>query len=140
MNYRGYKELKCYIEARLLRVYISSLSQKFPATEKYLLTGQIIDSSRSITRNMAEGYGRYTHSDTRNFFIIARGSVTETMEHLTTAFDEKYITEDELHLGEQKCELVFKLTNGYISYLENLRVLGTGSKQKPNSQSPIPNS
>jgi len=35
MNYRGYKELKCYIEALLLRVYISSLSQKFPATEKF---------------------------------------------------------------------------------------------------------
>jgi len=139
MNYRGYKELKCYTEARFLRMYISSLVQKFPAFEKYLLAGQIIDSSRSITRNMAEGYGRYTYSDTRNFFIIARGSVTETMEHLTTAFDEKYITQDELRLGEQKCELVFKLTNGYISYLENL-ALGTGSKRKPNSQSPIPNS
>jgi len=131
MDYKGYKELKCYIEARLLRKSISILVKKFPSHEKFLLTAQIIDSSRSITRNMAEGYGRYTYSDTRNFFIIARGSVTETMENLATAFDESYISPDELTAGEQKCELVFKLTNGYISYLDK----SNASKfQTPNSK------
>lgn len=118
MNYKGYKELECYIQARLQRIFISDLAGKFPPQEKFLLKTQIIDSSRSVTRNMAEGYGRYTFTDTRNFFIIARGSVTETMEHLTTAYDEKYITHDDLKAGEEKCELVFKLTNGYIAYLD----------------------
>ena len=118
MVYKGYKDLECYIQARLLRIYISNLTKKFHAHEKFLLAAQIIDSSRSVTRNMAEGYGRYTYTDTRHFFIIARGSVTETMEHLTTAYDEKYITEDELKAGEEKCEFVFKLTNGYIAYLD----------------------
>ena len=118
MHYKGYKELKCYIQAKLLRVFISELSKKFPAHEKFLLIAQIIDSSRSITRNIAEGYGRYTYTDTRNFFIIARGSVTETIEHLSTAYDEHYISEEELRIGEEKCELVFKLINGYIAYLD----------------------
>lgn len=118
MQYKGYKELECYIQARLLRIFISELVKKFPAHEKFLLIAQIIDSSRSVTRNIAEGYGRYTFTDTRNFFIIARGSVTETMEHFTTAFDEKYISEGELKTGEEKCELVFKLINGYIAYLD----------------------
>jgi hypothetical protein len=40
------------------------------------------------------------------------------MEQLTTAFDEKYISETILNEGEEKCELVFKLINGYIHYLE----------------------
>ncbi|RTL58316.1 MAG: four helix bundle protein [Sphingobacteriales bacterium] len=57
-------------------------------------------------------------ADTKNFFIIARGSVTETMEHLSAAYDEKYIDENELNAGDAKCELVFKLVNGYINYLE----------------------
>jgi four helix bundle protein len=139
MDYKGYKELKCYIEARLLRKFISILVKKFPSHEKFLLTAQIIDSSRSITRNMAEGYGRYTYSDTGNFFIIARGSVTETMENLATAFDESYITPDELTAGEQKCELVFKLTNGYISYPDksnaSKNISNKASKfQTPNSK------
>lgn len=135
MHYKGYKELECYKEARLLRVFIAGLVKKFPPHEKFLLTGQVVDSSRSVTRNMAEGYGRYTFTDTRNFFIIARGSITETMEHLITAFDEKYISEEELKTGEDKCELVFKLTNGYISYLDKSKLA-----VKPNSQSRTPNS
>ena len=131
MNYKGYKELECYIQARLLRMYISDLAKKFRQHEKFLLTAQIIDSSRSITRNIAEGYGRYTYTDTRNFFIISRGSVTETMEHLSTANDEKYITEEELKMGEEKCELVFKLINGYISYLDKSKTKKTSTQ--PNS-------
>ena len=117
-----------------LRKFISILTKKFPSHERFLLTAQIIDSSRSITRNMAEGYGRYTYSDTRNFFIMARGSVTETMENLTTAFDESYITPDELSEGEQKCELVFKLTNGYISYLDRSNTSKDNSNKAPNSK------
>lgn len=131
MNYKGYKELECYIQARLLRIFISELVKKFPVHEKFLLITQVINSSRSITRNIAEGYGRYTYSDTRNFFIIARGSVTETMEHLSTACDEKYITVEDLALGEEKCELVFKLINGYISYLDKSK--NKTSANNPNS-------
>jgi four helix bundle protein len=128
MNYKGYKELECYIQARLLRMYISELAKKFPQHEKFLLTAHLIDSSRSVTRNIAEGYGRYTYTDTRNFFIISRGSVTETMEHLSTANDEKYITKEELKKGEEKCELVFKLISGYISYSDKSK------NKKPSTQ------
>jgi four helix bundle protein len=136
MIYKGYKDLDCYKEARLLRIFISDLVKKFPATEKFLLIAQVVDSSRSVTRNMAEGYGRFTFTDTRNFFIIARGSVTETMEHLTTAFDEKYITDEELKKGEEQCELVFKLTNGYIAYLDKSKATSTSNSklQNPNSK------
>jgi four helix bundle protein len=114
MDFKGYKELNCYITARDLRIYISGLTKKFPNHEKFLLTAQIIDCSRSVSRNIAEGYGRFTYSDTRHFFMMSRGSVIETMEQLTTAFDEKYITEEELKPGEAKCELNFKLINGYM--------------------------
>jgi len=132
MHYKGYKELECYIQARLLRIFVSELAKKFPAHEKFLLAAQIIDSSRSVTRNIAEGYGRYTYTDTRSFFIISRGSVTETMDHLTTAYDEKYITDEELKTGEEKCELVFKLINGYISYLDKSKSLTKQSPARPN--------
>ncbi len=118
MNYCGYKDLECYKQARELRIFISALVKTFPPQERFLLTNQILRSSRSITANIAEGYGRFTYTDTRNFFIIARGSVTETMEHLCTAFDENYIDEACLNAGNEKCELVFKLINGYISYLD----------------------
>jgi four helix bundle protein len=125
MNYKGYKDLECYIKARELRIFISALVKKFPPQEKFLLTAQIIDCSISVSRNIAEGYGRYT---------ISRGSVTETMEQLSTAFDEMYITEEELKTGEEKCEHVFKLINGYIAYLDKSKKQGVQqSNPNPNS-------
>ncbi|HRH49629.1 MAG TPA: four helix bundle protein [Panacibacter sp.] len=106
MNYKGYKDLECYKKARELRIEIPGLVKKFPALEKFMLTSQLVRASRAVTANIAEGYGRFTYADTKNFFVIARGSVTETMEHLATAFDENYITEDELKTGEEKCEII----------------------------------
>jgi len=48
MNYQGYKDLDCYKHAREIRMFISTLATKFPTSEKYLLTAQILDYSRSI--------------------------------------------------------------------------------------------
>ena len=130
INYKGFTELDCYKNGRILRKSISELAGKLPKDEKYELVSQIKRSSRSVTANIAEGYGRYTYSDTRHFFIISRGSVTETMEHLTTAFDENYITNDELIVELEKCEVIFKLINGFIAYLDRSKKT---QKAAPNS-------
>lgn len=134
MNDKVYKDLECYIKARELRIFISELVKKIPSHKKFLLTAQIVDCSGSVTRNIAEGYGRYTYADTRNFFIIARGSSTETMEQPSTAFDEKYISDEELRTGEDLCEHIFKLINGYIAWLDRSK------KQAVQPSNPIPNS
>lgn len=102
--YKGFKELECWKKAGELRNNISALTKTFPAEKKYKLTSQIIRSSRSITNNIAEGYGRFTYTDTPHFFIQARGSVTETTDHLLIAWDEKYIS----YLDKQKVQPNFK--------------------------------
>lgn len=57
MNDKGYKELECYKQARLLRIFITAIVKTFPSHEKFLIIAQITNSSRSITANIAEGYG-----------------------------------------------------------------------------------
>ena len=116
--YRGFKELNCWQEGRVLRNQVSELTKRFPDVEKYQLTSQFIRASRSVTNNIAEGYGRYTYSDTRHFFVQSRGSLAEIIDHLTIAIDEKYIDEDIVTPIENQCEKVFKLINGYIAYLD----------------------
>jgi four helix bundle protein len=122
MKYGGFKDLECWKMARELRNKVRILVRKFPSEEKFRLTAQIIASTRSVTSNIAEGYGRYTYSDTRHFFVHARGSVTETMDHLTVALDENYITHVELDELDVICETVFKLINGYIAYLDRVKL------------------
>ena len=117
-SYKGFKDLDCWKKGRELRITISSLVKKFPPEEKYQLGSQMIRSSRSVTNNMAEGYGRFTYTDTRHFFIQARGSVAETIDHLVIALDENYISKEDFSILELMCESVFKLINGYIHYLD----------------------
>ena len=68
---------------------------------------------------------------------MARGSVTETMDHLITAYDEKYLNEEELNVEQEKCEMVFKLINGFISYLDKSKKGKSTTLQIPNPQLPI---
>ncbi|XZF13366.1 four helix bundle protein [Chitinophagaceae bacterium MMS25-I14] len=132
--YKGFKDLNCWKEGRVLRKMVSDFSKQLPGIEKYRRSEQLIKSSRSVTANIAEGYGRNTYNDTRHFFIQARGSVTEILDHLTVALNEEYLNQEQITLIEERREIVFKLINGYITYLDK-QVL---AKQKPGN--PTPNS
>ncbi|GAB3922885.1 hypothetical protein GCM10028827_08590 [Mucilaginibacter myungsuensis] len=81
------------------------------------MTDQIVRSSRSIGNNIAEGHGRYHYADAAKFFINARGSAAETIDHLIIAFDEDYITKDVLIELRAECEECMKMINGYIEFL-----------------------
>ncbi len=120
-GYKGFKELNCWKEGRVLRISVSALTKQLPATEKYELALQMTTAARSVTANIAEGYGRYSYTDTRHFFIMARGSVTELIDHLSVAIDEGYINAETAAGIEKQCESVFKLINGYIAYLDKNR-------------------
>ena len=57
---------------------------------------QIIRSSDSIAANIAEGYGRYTPADRKNFYRYARGSFEETKAWLRKLSRRKIITKEEV--------------------------------------------
>lgn len=116
--HKGFKDLNCWKEGRKLRIAISDVVRKFPPIEKFQLQSQMVRASRSVTANIAEGHGRFTYTDTRRFFIIARGSVTELMDHVITALDEGYISDEVLKELEMQCDTVIRLLNGYIAYLD----------------------
>ncbi|WP_300602498.1 four helix bundle protein [Niabella sp.] len=50
--------------------------------------------------------------------MVARGSLSETLNHLIDALDEEFITANELEKYRNKITDVEKLLNGYIAYLE----------------------
>ena len=104
-------------KARILKKDIRQLTNSFPSEERFRLTDQIIRSSRAVNSNIAEGHGRYTFKDQVHFCIQARGSLTETFNHLIDAFDEEYISDQQLEKFRIQIDEVHRLLNGYISYL-----------------------
>ena len=118
MAYQSFEDLEVWKKARELKTKISRLVKGFPPDEKLRLTDQLIRSSRSINSQLAEGHGRRTWPDRLRFCVIARGSLSETLNHLLDARDENYISEEQLTSYRQKLIEVEKLLNGYISYLE----------------------
>jgi four helix bundle protein len=118
MSYQSFEDLEVWKKARDLKKEISQLVKSFPPEEKYRLTDQLIRSSRSINSQIAEGHGRRTWPDRSRFCVIARGSLSETLNHLIDALDEKYITDEQLNYFRNKITEVEKLLNGYIIYLE----------------------
>src|SRR5688500_12802106 len=89
--FKHFYELPVYKTCRSFRKEISVLTKKLPKDEKFLLTAQLLNASRSITTNIAEGFGRFHYQENIQFCRQSRGSLTEVMEHLITAYDEHYI-------------------------------------------------
>jgi four helix bundle protein len=81
-NYKGgFRELDVWKEARKFRKNVSLVTKKFPEYEKYKLNNQLIRASRSITANIAEGYGRFHYQENIQYCRQARGSLMECLEH-----------------------------------------------------------
>ena len=94
----SFTELEVWKQSRKIRVWISNITKQFPVEEKYRLGDQIIRSSRSIGNNIAEGHGRFHYQDNIRFCIMARGSLSETLDHALIAVDEKIIMYSELEV------------------------------------------
>lgn len=117
-NLRSFEELECWKEAAALRRKIRDVSLKFPPEEKYRLTDQIIRSSRSVTANIAEGFGRFHFQENTQYCRISRGSLSETVDHLLVARESNFITDDELIDLKGHALKCITILNGYINYLQ----------------------
>lgn len=116
-SHQPFTELDVWKKGRDFKKEMQTLANTFPPEEKHMLRFQLIKSSRSINANIAEGHGRFTYKDQLHFCIQARGSLSETLNHLIDAFDCKYITQDQLATYKIKYDEVERLLNGYIAYL-----------------------
>lgn len=114
----GFETLEVWKEARAFRNKISQIIKMFPEEEKFLLRNQITRSVRSVSNNIAEGYGRYHYKENIQFCRTARGSLMETLDHIIIAADENYITKQWLEELRKDYETLHRLLNGYIAYLK----------------------
>jgi len=121
-TYNHFYELPVYKMCRSFRKKISRIAKKyFPKSEEYHLKAQVLDSSRSITANLAEGFGRFHHQENIQFSRNSRGSLDETLDHMITAYDEKYIAKEILSEINKDYKECLKQLNSYIKYLKTAK-------------------
>ncbi len=112
-----FEDLECWKKGTLLRREIGELIKTYPSHEKFELVSQMRRASRSITHNIAEGYGRYHYQENAQFCRTARGSAYEILDQLIVSLDEKYISKEKYEALKSLTTDCIIILNGYINYL-----------------------
>jgi four helix bundle protein len=84
----------------------------------FFLADQLNRAALSIAANIAEGNGRFTKADRRNFFGIARGSVQECVPLLELAARQKLLVPDRHQQLKSDLEETARMLSGLINGLE----------------------
>ena len=80
-----FRDLTVWQRAMELAAMVYALTKTFPAEELYGLTSQLRRASVSIASNIAEGRGRGSDGEFRQFLNIAQGSTYEVQTQLLLA-------------------------------------------------------
>ena len=82
---QSFRDLLVWQRAIQLTVAVYRLTRDFPREELYGLTSQVRRSAISVASNIAEGQGRLTAGEFRQFLGIARGSNFEVQTQVEIA-------------------------------------------------------
>ncbi len=100
---------------------VAGVTEQFPRGY-YFLVDQLNRASLSIATNIAEGNGRFTKADRRNFFVIARGSVRECVPLLEVAFRRQLLPKEKLDNLTGRLEEISRMLSGLINGLDRRTV------------------
>ena len=123
---RGFEDLECYQLALEVMAKIHAFSKTLPPDEKFDLYAQIRRSSKNVTGNIGEGYGRYHYLDSLRFYSIARGELNETLARLIDARILDYIVRTEFDALYNLIRRAEQTLNGYMNFIRRQRA---GSKE-----------
>lgn len=112
-----FENLHVYQKAVDFADQVATLAEKFPRGY-YFLTDQLNRAALSIATNLAEGNGRFTKADRRNFFTIARGSAQECVPLLEIARRRGFIDDAQRAKLRTGLEVIAKMLSGLIKGLD----------------------
>jgi four helix bundle protein len=116
-----FENLDVYQKAVDLADQVLIATSEFPRGF-YFLSDQLNRAYVSIATNLAEGNGRFTKADRKNFFTIARGSAQECVPLIELAHRRSLITGAQYSQFRSELEIIGKMLSGLITGLENRKV------------------
>lgn len=113
----SFERLEVYQRAKGFVSTVYRLTRRFPNYEQFGMTAQFRRAAVSIPANIAEGAGRYSANERRQFYRTARASIFECVALLEVAVQEKYLEPSEWQEAYQECLRLSQMVSGLIRAL-----------------------
>ena len=109
-----FDELEVFKRSYKVSLEIHKASLAFPAIEQYALADQVRRASKGICANLAEGFGKQSHSkvEFKRFVHMAIGSADEMRVWLRYCKDLGYIDEMTWQQWRDEYETIAKMLTG----------------------------
>jgi four helix bundle protein len=113
-----YRDLRVWQEAMSLVTDVYKGTSTYPREEMYGLTSQMRRSAISVPNNIAEGKGRFSNAELRQFLIQARGSLLELETQIQISENLGFIQPVQSENLKTKTSGVGMMLNGLIDSLK----------------------
>jgi four helix bundle protein len=125
----AFEKLIAYQKSVELAESVCVATRRFPRGY-YFLTNQLNRAALSIATNIAEGNGRFTAADRRNFLGIARGSVQECVPLLEIAARRRVLTPETHARLRTQLDRISRLVAGLIKSVDEQRAAGASPRAR----------
>jgi four helix bundle protein len=112
------EELAVWRLGNELREKVHAITAHPQISNVFRFCNQTRDAASSITRNIAEGFGRYRHKEFAQFLSIARGSVFELMDQLRDGVSRQYWSTESVAEMTALCNRTISGLTHLIRYLK----------------------
>ena len=112
------EELAVWRLGNELREKVHAITGNPPISDDFRFCNQTRDAASSVTRNIAEGFGRYRHKEFAQFLSIARGSVFELADQLRDGVSRDYWSAERVAEMTALCHKTISALTHLIRYLK----------------------
>lgn len=109
MAWSHYKDLIVWQKAMDLTEEVYRLVKLLPREEQFSLSAQMRRAAVSVPSNIAEGYGRQTEKEFKQFLSVARGSVFEIETQIYVGIRQSYFSKDDAKRALSLCDETGKI-------------------------------
>ena len=121
---KKFEDIQAWQKGRELKQAVYRCTKRGEFAKDFALREQIRRAVISITANIAEGFERDGNRELTQFLSISKGSTGEVQDHLYTALDENYITQQEFDALYAQASEVAKLAASFMNYLRQSQLRG----------------
>jgi four helix bundle protein len=105
----NYRNLRVWGTAMSLVLEVYRITRSFLRAEEFGLTSQIRRAAVAVPSNIAEGHGRSTRGEYKNFLSAARGSVIEVEVQLILSKELGYVQASDIATALDRCDAISRM-------------------------------